>query len=95
MRNQLFTQNEARRFFASLPSVAAQSGCVVVSVSTAPNTQRNTQDDASAIVVKKATVNITGGYNSITKVIGALQGSERKVWIESVRVDAGGAKTEM
>ena len=91
LRNQLFTQNESRRFFASLPSVVAQSGCVVVSVSAAPNAQQNTQDDTPAIVAKKATVNIIGGYNSITKFIGALQNYERKVWIESVRIDAGGA----
>ena len=89
LRNQLFTRNEARWFFASLPSVAAQSGCVVVSVSS--NAQQNTQDDTPAIVAKKATVNIIGGYNGITKFIGALQNYERKVWIESVRVDAGGA----
>jgi Tfp pilus assembly protein PilO len=92
LRNQLFTQNEARRFFASLPSVAAQSDCVVVSVSSVPNAQQNTQDDTPAIVAKKATVNIIGGYNGITKFIGALQNYERKVWIESVRIDAGGAR---
>ena len=91
LRNQLFTQNEARRFFASLPSVAAQSGCAVVSVSSVPNAQQNTQNDTPAIVAKKATVTIIGGYNGITKFIGALQNYERKVWIESVRIDAGGA----
>ena len=90
-RNQLFTQNEARRFFVSLPSVAVQSGCVVVSVIAVPNTQQNAQDDTLAIVAKKTTVNIIGGYNGITKFIGALQNYERKVWIESVRIDAGGA----
>jgi hypothetical protein len=91
LRNQLFTQNEARRFFASLPSVAAQSGCAVLSVSAVPDAQQNTQDGTPAITPKKATVNIIGGYNGITKFIGALQNYERKVWIESVRIDAGGA----
>jgi Tfp pilus assembly protein PilO len=90
LRNQLFTQKEARRFFASLSSVAAQSGCAVVSVSTVPNAPQNTQDDTSAITPKKATVTITGGYNGIAKFIGVLQNYERKVWIGSVRVDAGG-----
>jgi Tfp pilus assembly protein PilO len=91
LRNQLFTQNEARRFFASLPSVVVQSGCAVVSVSSTPNTQQNTQNDTPAIVAKKATVTIIGGYNGITKFINTLQNHERKVWIESVRIDAGGA----
>jgi len=91
LRNQLFTQNEARRFFASLPSVAAQSGCAVLSVSAVPDAQRNTQNDTPAIAPKKAMVTIIGGYNGITKFIGVLQNYERKVWIESMRIDAGGA----
>ena len=91
LRNQLFTQNEARRFFASLPSVAVQSGCAVISVSSTPNAQQNTPNDTPAIAPKKATVSITGGYNGITKFIDALQNYEHKVWIESVRIDAGGA----
>jgi Tfp pilus assembly protein PilO len=91
LRNQLFTQNEARRFFASLPSVVAQSGCAVISVSSTPNPQQNVLNDTPAIAPKKAMVTITGGYNSITRFIDALQNYERKVWIESVRIDAGGA----
>lgn len=91
LRDQLFTQNETRRFFASLPSVVVQSGCAVLSVSVSPDAQRNTQNDAPAIAPKKAMVTIIGGYNGITKFIGALQSYERKVWIESVRIDAGGA----
>ncbi len=91
LRNQLFTQNEARRFFALLPSVAARSGCAVISVSSTPNTQSNTQNDTPAISPKKAMVSIMGGYNGITKFLGALQNCERKVWIESVKIDAGGA----
>jgi Tfp pilus assembly protein PilO len=91
LRNQLFTQNEARRFFASLPSIAAQSGCAVISVSSTSNNQQNTQSDAPAIAPKKAMVSITGGYNGITRFVSVLQNYERKVWIESVRIDAGGA----
>ncbi|MGD0572599.1 MAG: hypothetical protein ABSB11_06220 [Sedimentisphaerales bacterium] len=91
LRNQLFTQNEARRFFASLPSVVVQSGCGVLSVSAVSDAQRNAQNDTPAIAPKKAMVTIIGGYNGITKFIGALQDYEHKVWIESVRIDAGGA----
>ncbi len=89
-RNQLFTQNEAHRFFASLPSVADQAGCNVVSVSAVPDVQQNTQGDTNAIVAKKAMVTITGGYNGITRFIGVLQNYERKVWIGSMKIDAAG-----
>jgi Tfp pilus assembly protein PilO len=91
LRNQLFTQNETRRFFSSLPSIVTQSGCAVLSVSAVPDAQRNEQNDAPAIAPKKAMVSIIGGYNGITKFLGELQGYEHKVWIESVRIDAGGA----
>ena len=87
LRNQLFTQNESRRFFASLPSVVAQSGCAVMSI----NAQQNMQNGTPAIAPKKAMVTITGGYNGITKFIDALQSYEHKVWIDSVKIDAGGA----
>ena len=87
LRNQLFTQNESRRFFASLPSVVAQSGCAVKSI----NAQQNMQNGIPAIAPKKAMVTITGGYNGITKFIDALQSYEHKVWIDSVKIDAGGA----
>lgn len=93
LRNQLFTQNEARRFFAFLPSLAVQSGCAVMSVSSASDSQQNAQNtqDTPAIAGKKATVTIVGRYNGITDFIGALQNYEHKVWIESVKIDAGGA----
>jgi Tfp pilus assembly protein PilO len=91
LRNQLFTPQEMRQFLASLPSVVNQAGCAVQSVSTVPDAQRNPQSDGSGIIAKKAIVTFIGGYNNIIKLLEALQNSERKVWIESVRMDTGGA----
>jgi len=91
LRNQLFTPQEARQFFASLPAAVRQTGCVTQSVSIVPETQRGSQNDSSGIVAKKAAVTVIGGYNDIIKFLGGLQTSEHKVWIESVRIDAGGA----
>jgi Tfp pilus assembly protein PilO len=91
LRNQLFTPQEARQFFASLPAAVRQAGCVTQSVSTVPETQRGSQNDSSGIVAKKAMVTVIGGYNDIIKFLEGLQTSEHKVWIESVRIDAGGA----
>jgi hypothetical protein len=90
-RNQLFTPQEMRQFFASLPSVINQAGCVVQSVSSVPEMQKNQQNDGSGIMAKKASVIFTGGYNEIIKLFGLLQDSEKKVWIESLRIDTGGA----
>jgi Tfp pilus assembly protein PilO len=91
LRNQLFTPQEVRQFFASLPAAVRQAGCVTQSVSTVPETQRGSQDDSSGIVAKKAVVTVIGGYNDIIKFLEGLQTFEHKVWIESVRIDAGGA----
>jgi Tfp pilus assembly protein PilO len=91
LRNQLFTQNETRRFFASLPSVVTKSGCTVMSISEVTNAQQNMQNDTPAIAPKKAMVTIIGGYNGITKFLGTLQNYGHKVWIDSVRIDAGSA----
>jgi hypothetical protein len=90
-RNQLFTPQEVRQFFASLPSVINQAGCVVQSVSSVPDTQKNQQGNSSGITAKKASVIFVGGYNEIIKLFGLLQDSEKKVWIESLRIDTGGA----
>jgi Tfp pilus assembly protein PilO len=91
LRNQLFTSQEVRQFLASLPAVVNQAGCVIQSVSTVPETQRNLQGDGTGITPKKANVIFTGGYNDIIKFLGTLQNCEHKVWIESVRMDTGGA----
>ena len=90
LRNQLFTPQETRQFFASLPAAVRQTGCIIQSVSAVPDTQRNPQGDSSGIVAKKATVIVIGGYNNLIKFLEGLQTSEHKVWIESVRIDAGG-----
>ena len=91
LRNQLFSPHEMRQFLASLPSIINQAGCVVQSVSAVPDAQRNPQSDGSGITPKKAMVTFVGGYNNIIKFIGKIQDSGHKVWIESVRMDAGGA----
>ena len=90
-RNQLFTLNEARQFFSSLSSIGAKSECTVMSVSMLQSAQQNSQESASVVVPKKAAVAVIGGYNNITRFINTLQSYEHRVWIDSVRIDAGGA----
>jgi Tfp pilus assembly protein PilO len=91
LRNQLFTQNEARQFLASLPSCVTQSGCIIQSVSAIPDAQKNPQGDSSGIISKKANLIFVGGYNNILKLLELLQNNERKVWIESVKLGTGDA----
>jgi len=91
LRSQLFTQNEARRFSASVPSIASQSGCTVVSIGVLPDVQHNAQNDTAGVTLRRAVVTITGGFNGVTAFLGALQNYERKIWIDSVKIDAEGA----
>jgi len=94
LRNELFTQDEARDFLATLPTMIRSTGCVVQSLSSNPEQRGGSQNqpDNSGIAGKKASVTVIGGYNSIVKLFDNLQTSKRKVWIESVRMDTGAGK---
>jgi Tfp pilus assembly protein PilO len=96
LRNELFTQDEAREFFASLPATVRGVGCTVQSISSVPEQRGGSQNqpDNSGIVGKKTQVTIIGGYSGIVKLLDSLQTYKRRVWIESVRMDtsAGAGK---
>jgi Tfp pilus assembly protein PilO len=96
LRNELFTVDEARAFFASLGAIGSQTGCVIQSVSL-PAGQRGGQQgagepesDGSGIVCKKAMVTVAGGYNDIVRFLDKIMGWQHRVWIESVNIDIGG-----
>jgi Tfp pilus assembly protein PilO len=93
LRNELFTPDEVRRFFASIGKVGAQSGCVIQSVSSQPEQRGGSQNqttDNSGIVAKKATITVIGGYNEIISFLSTLTNWQQKVWIESMKMDVGG-----
>jgi Tfp pilus assembly protein PilO len=92
LRNQSFTPGEVRDFFASLQTIAQQAGCVIQSVSSAPEQRGgspNQPKDGSGVIGKKAVVTIIGGYGNIVRFLKELQASERKVWVESVKLGTG------
>lgn len=93
LRNELFTPDEAREFFASLPAAVHMTGCVLQSVNHVPNQQANSQDrepDASGISDRKVVVTFIGGYNNIVRLLKGIQTYKRRVWIDSVNMDTGG-----
>jgi hypothetical protein len=101
LRNELFTPDEAGEFFASLPAAVRRAGCVVQSVSSVAGGQGGSQNqhpaaslsnpqDGSGISGKKAVVSFIGGYNNIMMFLKEMQTYKRKVWIDSVRMDAAG-----
>lgn len=92
LRSELFMPGEMRSFFSSLPAVAARTGCLIQSINTPPEQQGGLRDqptDGSGIIVKKAVVSVTGGYVNIVRFIEELQTYQRKVWIDSVRLETG------
>jgi len=93
LRNEVFTINEVSEFFASLQNTVRQAGCVLQSVSEIPDSRDSAQiqpEDGSNVAARKAVVIIAGGYNNIIEFLKKLQTNQRRVWIESVRMDAGG-----
>ena len=93
LRGELFAPDEMRVFFASLPAAAGRTGCAIQSINT-PSEQRggsiSPPAEGSGIIEKKAIVTFTGGYGNIIGLIKELQTCQRKVWIDSVRIDTGG-----
>jgi Tfp pilus assembly protein PilO len=91
LRNELFTVEEARAFFASLAAIGSQVGCAIQSVAQPSNQSNNGEqgDVKSAVVGKKATVTIVGGYNDIVRFLNKISCWQRKVWIDSVSIDTG------
>ncbi len=93
LRNELFTPVEARDFLSSLSAVARQTGCVIQSVSSPTGqsiSSTGSPASGSGIVSKKAVVTYDGGYGSMVAFINELQTYQRRVWIDSVRIEAGG-----
>jgi Tfp pilus assembly protein PilO len=92
LRNELFTIREAREFFASLTGIGTQTGCIVQSVSLSPNQKISSGqgDDKSGLISKKATVTAVGGYNDIVRFLDKISCWPRRIWIESVSIDASG-----
>ncbi|MGA2172513.1 MAG: hypothetical protein ABSG82_05805 [Sedimentisphaerales bacterium] len=92
LQNELFTPDEAREFFASLPAVARLAGCAVQSVSQVPEQRAGSQNrpgDDSGIVSRKAVVTVIGRYNSIVRLFEEIQTYKRKVWVDPVKIEAG------
>jgi Tfp pilus assembly protein PilO len=97
LRSDFFTVDEARVFFASLATIGGQAGCVIQSV-TLPPDQRNADEqanDKSGVVSKKATITVVGGYNNIVRFLDKITGWHRRIWIESVSIDADGSSGKL
>jgi len=90
---ELFTAAEAREFFASLPNIVRQAGCMIQSVSSVPESKSGSQNqpaDGTGISPRKAVVSVIGGYSGLVEFLGRMQRFERKVWIDSVKMETGG-----
>jgi Tfp pilus assembly protein PilO len=93
LRNELFTVGEARKFFASLATISSRTGCVIQSVGLPPGQKNTTEqaEDKSGIVSRKVIITVLGGYNNIVRFLDEINCWQRRIWIESVNIDAGGS----
>ena len=92
LQNELFTFSEAREFFASLPIAAQEAGCAVQSISRVPEKRvgsKNKSVKDSDIVSRKAVVTVLGRFNNIVKFLEEMHARKHRVWVDTVRVDAG------
>jgi len=91
LRSQLFTPDEVRVFFANFQDFAQKAGCTIQSVNLVPeqkvSSKKERADDGTGIISKKVAVTVFGGYGNIVGFLEGLQSYERKVWLNSVRMD--------
>ncbi len=90
LQNELFTPDQLRAFFTSLPGLANSNGCAIQSINSPSEKQNNPVSD-KGIIEKRAVVTVIGGYANIMALIKDLQTGRQKVWIDSVRMDTGGS----
>ncbi|MCK4752234.1 MAG: hypothetical protein KAS75_02225 [Planctomycetes bacterium] len=87
----LFTSEESQNFFGThLQIILEETGCAANSLdfisSKTVSRDKKEKSNISGIVLKRATLNVTGLYGSVVKLMEMLQENTKKVWIESVAV---------
>jgi Tfp pilus assembly protein PilO len=88
-QNNLFTDTEAKNFFANLESTAIDAGCALQSLSFSTNKRTLTfekSQDALHIIANKARLSFTGSYDNIIALLNKFQTNPQKVWIDSFKL---------
>lgn len=86
----LFAHEEAKAFFSDLQAVAEEAGCKVNSlnlVGDKPSSRdKRKTEDTSGIIANRATLTVSGRYNSIFALVEKLQNHAKKVWLDSLEM---------
>jgi len=86
---RLFGPGELTYFLTTLQDIASRTGCIIRSFSFVPGQQSGESDaaaDTTGISSKRASMSISGKYESVISMLRALQDYKRRIWIDSLRL---------
>lgn len=89
-RSILFAPEEAEALFSDLQAIAEEAGCTVHALNLVGNkpSSRDKQktEDTSGVTANSATLTVSGGYNSIFRLVEELQNHAKKIWLDSLEM---------
>ncbi len=85
LRSKVLATGDAEESFGNLQAIAKEARCVIHSLN-AIGGQRGQIQGGEGVVAKRAVLNIVGSYGSIMKMISGLQQSDKKIWLDSLRM---------
>ena len=90
IQNSFFTSENAREFFMDLEPMSLQCGCSVTSLDLMPDATADKGKDsrASTLILKRASVDITGKYENIMKFLGRLNDSHWRISISNLCIES-------
>ena len=93
---EFFTSEQAGAFFAEIPDIAGREGCPVSAVSFQPAQAGPTLRYGGKVLVirsRAASLTVTGQYNSVMALLGALGDRQQRVWVDSLRMELSDVTT--
>jgi hypothetical protein len=101
--DKLFTPDQVKEFFGALQAILEDAGCTVHSLNLVASKSRDKNkqpDSASGMVANSTMLSVSGGYNSIIRLVEGLQNHTPKVWVDSFEMEivdfgAGRLKCDM
>ena len=90
LQSTLFTLDEVKKFFSDLEAISEETDCAVYSlnfVTGQSGSKRKQSENTSGIVSNRAMLSVVGLYGSIIRLVERLRAGNKKVWIDSVRME--------
>jgi len=89
LRSKVLATGDAEESFGNLQAIAKDARCVIRSLNAIGGQQGRRDEQTQSgegVVAKRAVLNVIGSYGSIMKMISGLQKSDKKIWLDSLKM---------